>query len=431
MSNGATLDVNGIGFGGKPVHIEGAGVGGLGAIVNNAGLLLGGINTLTLIGDATIGGTGRWDVRGATTSVQGDHTLTKVGSNEISFVLGLYTVRDIVVTQGRLSVEHGAVLDNSSPGTVTVTGGTLGVGDYGNPMSITKPIVLDGGALGTTAGTTLGNATIEAPVSLNAVLNPFVILPGATVRLEGTVSGSGGLFMPINGGGTLVLASAPAYTGTTTLDLGTLVLERPGLDDDATVVLGDGATLRLDFVGFDTVGGLTIDGVEQPDGPYDADHPSGRFSGTGAIWVGEGAPEPEGYAGWAANFPGLTDTDPALDFDGDGLPTGIEFVVGGDPTVPDAAGIAPIFDTTTDPDHFLFTYRLSDLAASDPSATIGVEYGSDLTGWTVAGHDPDGTGITITVDAVPTEDYDLVTVAIPNALAVNGVLFARLFAEFQ
>ena len=207
VADGATLDVNGIGFGGKPVLIEGAGVGGQGAIINSGALQFNGVSALTLIGDATIGGTGRWDVRGATTTVQGDHTLTKVGTNEIGLVEGTYSVRDIVVTQGRLSIEFGAVVDNNNPGTITVTGGRLGVGDFDLPVSVTKPIVLDGGTLGTTAGSSLGNATIAAPVSLNATLNPFAIQPGATLRLEGIVSGSGGLLMPVtNGGGTLVLA---------------------------------------------------------------------------------------------------------------------------------------------------------------------------------------------------------------------------------
>ena len=426
VTAGASLDINGIGFGAKPVHVSGVGVGGLGAIVNNAGLLLGGINDLTLVGNATIGGTGRWDVRGSTTTVQGDHTLTKVGANEIGFVLGLYTVRDIVVTQGRLSVEHGAVLDNSSPGIITVTGGSLGVGDYGLPASITKPIILNGGALGTTSGSNLGNSTIAAPVTLAAAANPFVILPGATVRLEGPVSGSGALLMPMSGGGTLVLASAPTYTGNTSVDLGTLVLEQPGLDDNSTVSIGSGGTLRLDFPGSDTVGALMIDGVSQPDGAYNAGHSSGRFAGGGILWVGDGASTPAGYANWAASFPGLTDTDPALDFDGDGLPTGIEYVVGGDPTVSDAAEIAPTFDHTTDPDNFLFIYRLSDLAAADPSLTVAVEYSSTLADWIVAGHDPAETGVTISVSDVPGEDHDLVTVAIPRSLAVEGRLFARL-----
>ncbi len=429
VADGATLDINGIGFGAKPVHVSGAGVGGLGAIVNNAALLLGGINDLTLVGDATIGGTGRWDVRGSTTTVQGDHTLTKVGTNEIGFVWGLYTVRDIVVTAGRLSVEYGAVLDNSSPGTITVTGGSLGVGDYGLPASITKPIVLNGGAVATTTGSFLGNATIAAPVTLSAAANPFVILPGATVRLEGTVSGTGALLMPTNGGGTLVLASAAAYTGNTVVDLGTLALEQPGLADSSSVAIGAGGTLRLDFTGSDTVAALTIDGISQADGSYDASHPSGRFAGSGTLVVE--AVTPAGYAAWAAGFQDLTDPNPALDFDGDGLATGIEYVVGGNPTVSDAAAIAPTFDITSDPDHFLFIYRLSDLAAADPGVTVGVEYGPDLTGWTTAEHDPGGTGVTISVSDVPGEDYDLVTVAIPKALAPNRSLFARLFAQFD
>jgi hypothetical protein len=177
------------------------------------------------------------------------------------------------------------------------------------------------------------------------------------------------------------------------------------------------------------VAALNIDGIPQPNGPYDQSHPSGRFTGTGTLWVGAGAPA--GYATWAAGFPGLTDTDPTVDFEFDGLATGIEYVVGGDPTASDAADLSPTFDSTSDPSKFLFTYRMSDLAKADPDVTAGVEYGSDLSGWTKAVHDPGGTGVTITTFDVPDEDYDLITVSIPKSLAPGGSMFARMLAEFE
>lgn len=427
VASGATLDVNGIGFGAKTVHVQGTGVGGQGAIVNSGGLQFSGVNNLVLIGDTTIGGTGRWDVRGAATSVSGDFTLTKVGTNEISFVDGLYTMRDIVVTEGRLSVEYGATLDDSSPGSITLNGGSLGLGDYGNPISLTKPIVMNGGFIGTTIGGSSGNAALDSPITLSGTTNDFAILPDATVRLNGGVGGPGTLRLRADGGGTLVLAAAPAHAGNTVIEAGTLALEQPGLADGSTVEIAAAAILRLDFAGTDTVDALTIDGVPQPDGVYSASHPSGRFAGsTGSLIVGAGSP----YQIWAGSFAGLTDDDTELDFEGDGLDTGIEYVVGGDPTANDAAAVRPTMDLSIDPTKFLFTFRRTDLAAGDPSVTITVEYGSDLMGWATATHDPGGTGVTIDVADVPDADYDLVTVGIPKSLAPDGRLFARLQAVF-
>jgi len=134
------------------------------------------------------------------------------------------------------------------------------------------------------------------------------------------------------------------------------------------------------------------------------------------------------YEDWAAGFAGLTDPDPTLDFDGGSLATGLEWVLGGNPTDPtDDATITPTFDNSSDPDFFVFTYRRTDEAAADANTTIMVEYGSDLAGWTdaVAGAD-----IEISVDDDGAgADIDLVEVKIRRTLAVDGKLFARLKVE--
>jgi alpha-glucosidase len=134
------------------------------------------------------------------------------------------------------------------------------------------------------------------------------------------------------------------------------------------------------------------------------------------------------YDAWAGGpfAADLTDSDPSLDFDGGSLETGLEWVLGGDPTDgSDDADIAPTFDNTTDPDFFIFTYRRTDAAAADANTAIKVEYGSDLSGWAEAvaeeniviiTPDDDGAGVGI----------DLVQVKIRRTLAADGKLFARL-----
>ena len=135
--------------------------------------------------------------------------------------------------------------------------------------------------------------------------------------------------------------------------------------------------------------------------------------------------EAVGYTSWADGFPGLTASDPSLDFDGGGLETGLEWVLGGDPTDPgDDVTITPTFDNTSDPDFFIFTYRRSDEANDDPNTTIAVKYGSDLVNWTDA---VAGTDVEISVDADGAAiGIDLVEVKIRRTLAVDGKLFARL-----
>jgi len=139
------------------------------------------------------------------------------------------------------------------------------------------------------------------------------------------------------------------------------------------------------------------------------------------------------YQNWAGStsFAGtLTDPDPALDFDGGSLATGIEWVLGGDPTDPgDDAGLAPTLDNTSDPDgKLLFIFRRSAAANDDPNTTIVVEFGSDLDGWTTAEHQGAGPDdITITALPDPSDPgIDIVTVALPPNRAAAGKLFARL-----
>lgn len=131
------------------------------------------------------------------------------------------------------------------------------------------------------------------------------------------------------------------------------------------------------------------------------------------------------YTNWTGGpFLGtLTNTSAALDFDNGGLDTGVEWVVGGDPTNgSDDASKAPTFDNTTDANFFIFTYNRTDAANTDPNTTIVAEYGSNLNGWTPAVHD--GVNIIIT----PTDNglTDSVQVKIKRTLAVGGSLFARL-----
>jgi alpha-galactosidase len=147
---------------------------------------------------------------------------------------------------------------------------------------------------------------------------------------------------------------------------------------------------------------------------------------------GNVTPPGDGYAGWidgpfAAD---LTDYDASLDFDRGGLETGIEWVVGGDPTTSsDDAGLAPTLDTTSNPDGKVrFVFRRSTEAAADANTSITVQYGNNLSGWTNAVHQ--GTGANqITITEVPNGSgpgIDQVTVALPASLAGGGKLFARL-----
>ncbi len=129
VTNGGTLNLNGAGIGEVPVIASGAGVGGLGAIVNNGADQIHAVNIVKLSGDATFGGTGRWDIRinGATTasltSADGfTHNITKVGTNLIALVTCTIdsTIGDIDVQGGNFAFQLS--------GTATGSPGWFGAG---------------------------------------------------------------------------------------------------------------------------------------------------------------------------------------------------------------------------------------------------------------------------------------------------------------
>ncbi|WP_233246120.1 M66 family metalloprotease [Coraliomargarita sinensis] len=146
---------------------------------------------------------------------------------------------------------------------------------------------------------------------------------------------------------------------------------------------------------------------------------------------------PTPFDRWAdGSFPGtLTDKNPTNDADSGGLATELEWVLMGNPTDPaDDLLIEPQLDMTSDPDgKLVFQFRRNDLAHLDQMTSIRVQYGSDLAGWTDAVHQGVGpSDITITeADDAYGEGVDMVKVAIPQSLAPEGALFARLVVDIS
>lgn len=153
---------------------------------------------------------------------------------------------------------------------------------------------------------------------------------------------------------------------------------------------------------------------------------SGESTNSNPISVTVGTP----FDAWSnSNFSNgpLTNKDMAFDFDNDGLPSGIEWVLGGDPTLAsDGVSKAPVFDHTTDLNYFIYRYRRSDIANADPKTTIAVVYSSNLVDWTTAVDD----GISPNIMIADSNDFygagvDMVEVKIKRALAVSGKIFSR------
>jgi autotransporter-associated beta strand protein len=132
------------------------------------------------------------------------------------------------------------------------------------------------------------------------------------------------------------------------------------------------------------------------------------------------------YSNWeTAN--GITGAGGNADSDGDGIPNGIEFVIGGDPSGPNSGSSSLLPTATVDATSLTFVFRRTDDSAS---FTPRVRYGSSLSvgGWTTAQNGVNGVVIT-EENNFYNASTDRVTVIIPRSLAGGPKLFARLEVE--
>lgn len=224
VASGATLDINGINLGAEPITISGAGVGGAGALVNSGLQQNDALRFVTLAGDATVGGTGRFDIRavgtggGETLDLAG-HTLTKVGTNQFSLVGATVTAGNVLVNEGTFSIETTTTM--GSGGTLTANAGGTVQFYLTEAGKITRPMIWNGNAV-TNAGV---NSIVDSPITLGA--NVAVTSSNNTLTLNGAISGASGFTK--TGGGTLELGGVEAntYTGVTTIEAGTVRFNKP------------------------------------------------------------------------------------------------------------------------------------------------------------------------------------------------------------
>ncbi|MEO0018263.1 MAG: hypothetical protein RLZZ522_1546, partial [Verrucomicrobiota bacterium] len=132
------------------------------------------------------------------------------------------------------------------------------------------------------------------------------------------------------------------------------------------------------------------------------------------------------YLAWAYGK-GLHAADAAFgaDPDLDGIPNGVEFVIGGEPNPahPDSNSTALLPQITVDATYLRVVYRRHDDAVY---LAPGIEYDADLAGpWTLAEQGVNGVDIQVENDGFGLH-LDRVEVRIPRSNEVGGALFARL-----
>lgn len=319
---------------------------------------------------------------------------------------------------GTLDNESGSTtrilaLTKSGPGTQTLDG----------DCTFTGSTLLTGGTL-TINGSYASAITMSAGTGLQGT-------PASTAALTATAAGA--VLSPGNSTGAMSFASANLSTG------GVLEIE---INDSSTprsdsihttgVLNVTGTTLNLVLSGtpaapayviasYGTLTGTfgTVNGL--PPGyklAYDYNN------GTGGNHIALVTVTADPYASWLAAYPSITGADrsPDADFDKDGLPNGIEFVIESNPTIATSTGLP---SGTVSGGNFLFSFKRGD---ASKAFTVTVESGTTLALWPVQTVIPTtavaGPPVTVVENGAAADD---VTVALPTA--GNPERFARLKVE--
>ena len=196
------------------------------------------MSNLTLTGDTTLGGSGRWDIRGtgATLSTGGSpFNLTKTGANQISFVGTAIdpALANITINNGILAFQT----STSSMGdpTKTLTVAVTGILDLFNTTNtVTKQITLNGGAIWAESGNAAQN-NIAGNITLSAIGGTFdagsaftggTLNPTANLNIAAKISTTSGTLIK-TGPGTVTLSNPANALAALTDNAGTHNLTSP------------------------------------------------------------------------------------------------------------------------------------------------------------------------------------------------------------
>lgn len=250
IASGGALNTNGAMISNLDYEatITGAGTDGSGAIANFGADHQSGFRSLTLAGNATVGGSGRWDVRpvAAGTAVVNlnGHTLTKTGTNLFAMVDGSMTVDGTIdINAGTLALTRMVI---SGAGSINAnTGATLRFENY-TSGSFAKAISLNDAKTQLTGS----NITVDAPITLTGV-GTFDIAFTRTFVAQQPVGGAGALSFTSSGTGAvgvLTLQHDNTYAGATTVNTGTLRIgnrSATGSINPLPVTLVNNGTLQI------------------------------------------------------------------------------------------------------------------------------------------------------------------------------------------
>jgi autotransporter-associated beta strand protein len=293
VSSGAALQlVGGISIGAEALSLTGDGISSGGALRNlsgtnsyagaitlagatrinsDAGTLTLGAGGISGTQNLTFGGAGDTSVSGVIGTSTG--TLTKDGAGTLTLSGGNTYDGSTTVSAGALTANNASALGSTTGNTTVASGAALqlsgGVAIGAEALSLTGDGISSGGALRNLSGTNsyAGAITLAGATRINSDAGTLTLGAGGISGTQNltfggagniTVSGllgisTGTLTKDGNGILTLGNGTGTAYTGTTTVNAGTLVLSGAAYDNRTTsssaLTIATGATVNATFSG--------------------------------------------------------------------------------------------------------------------------------------------------------------------------------------
>lgn len=243
-------------------------------------------------------------------TLQGSANITKSGLSTLSLTgtssfSGVTILEDGVLNASSFS-DYGV---NSSLGNRAADSAEVGLLFQGGTLQYTGATAqstnrsirlgLEGGTIDASGSAPAATLSFTASSSTNFFLDSG----SRTLTLTGSNTGDNTFAMAIgqaggttsvvkDGAGKWILSGANTYTGSTTVNGGTLSLSSAFLDNQSTVSIASGAKVHLNFTGNDIIGNLEINGSGPlPAGIYNSSHATygSYFTGTGSLLVLNGS----------------------------------------------------------------------------------------------------------------------------------------------
>jgi autotransporter-associated beta strand protein len=239
IENGATLDVNDVQSPNEPVFVSGAGVSGLGAIIDST--ITGGVHhnltDVTMVGDTTFGCPfdGRWDIRIRTASGVGPglkgngYNLTKVGNGGVSLACQRHfgtnqpywdmNLGDVYINEGSITFAESLTLGNPSKTINVANGATMAMFDLGATNPLVRTINLTNATI-SSGGNPPHTNVLNGTINLDGAC--YILANQATTIINGSLAGSGSLGISANSPGKIFFNGVNTFPGDITVTNGTV-----------------------------------------------------------------------------------------------------------------------------------------------------------------------------------------------------------------